>query len=317
MKRKTNQVLSVAFSLVLLGGMFSSCSKSSTPTPTPPSPINGYSNSDSVASANDIAKWSFDGTLTESKQGLAGTAGPGGVAFTTGVKGQAWQGSSSVAHTATFSAGTAIPHISSYTFSFWMNSDSMKLPQSVATQGDGAQAIFTLVDPTNFWGDVNLFIENRSPADNDTLRLKLLVYNFRTGVVWGGQGPIVRIPGSLKKWIHVALTYSDATGVFTAYVNGTLAGKLEVPYGPASGGSYTQYANDPGGLSNPNSAPIYGAIQFSPVPTQIIIGGQNPGVGSQPWMTNYAGLLDEFRIYNKALTSTEVSSVYQLELAGR
>jgi hypothetical protein len=286
-------------------------------------PIGGYNTSDEVASANSVAKWSFDGSLTESKQNLTGTST--NTAFTTGKKGQALQGSLTQPRYAIYGAGTAIPALSSYTFSFWMNSDSMKINTTAnPLQGYGAQGIFAYANPADFWGGINLFIENRNAADGDTLRVKLLVNNKRTGVVWQGQGPIFRVPGALNQWVHIALTYDAVSSRFTAYANGVVGGKMEVPYGPVPAGTYIQYADNPGGLANPNSAPLYGAVQL-PVGAQMVIGSHqftttpalNTGGTQQPWATTYAGLLDEFRIYNKALSSDEVNAIFLLETAGR
>lgn len=309
-----------AGAVVLSAITMSSCKKSSS-DPTLP-PIGGFNNSDEVGAANLVAKWSFENSLTESKQNISGTGT--NVAYTAGAKGQCWQGSSSQPRYAIYSAGTALPALSSYTFSFWMNSDTMKLPLADPTQGHGAQGIFALANTNDFWGGINLFMENRSPADNDTLRLKLLVNNTRTGVIWQGQGPILRIPNVRNTWAHVVLTYDASTSRFSGYVNGVLGGKMEVPYGPAFGGSYIQYADNPGGLDNPNGAPLYGAVQL-PAATQMVIGSHqftttpamNTGGSQQSWATTYAGLLDEFRIFKSALSASDINALYQLEAAGR
>ena len=318
MKKTINYFLAAG---ILCTAAVSSCSKSSS-DPTLP-PIGGYNSSDDVASANNVAKWSFENNLTETKTGTTGTGT--NVAYTAGKKGQAWQGSSSQPRYATYTMPAAVSAgLTSYSIAFWMNTDSMKLPLGAPTQGHGAQGLFSIVDANGFWGGVNLFIENRSPADNDTLRLKLLVRNVRTGVTWQDQGPILRIPNSLNTWVHVVLTYDAGTGRFTAYVNGVPGGKMEVPYGPVSGGTYVQYVNDPGGLNNPNAAAIHGPIQL-PASTQMVLGSfqftttpaLNAGGTQQPWATTYAGKMDELRIYKSALSASDVSALFQLESAGR
>jgi hypothetical protein len=42
-----------------------------------------------------------------------------------------------------------------------------------------------------------------------------------------------------------------------------------------------------------------------------------PGGTPDPWMKNFSGALDEFRIYDKALADADVTALYQLEKAGR
>jgi Concanavalin A-like lectin/glucanases superfamily len=324
----------VMLSTVLL---FSACKKKTDDAAIPLDPINGYNNSDEVGATSLVAKWSFDGTLAESKQSLAGTGT--NTAFGTGIKGQCYQGSSAQARYAIYPSGTTIPALSSYSFGFWMNSDSMKMPLASPTQGYGAQGIFALANVADFWGGINLFLENRGSNDGDTLKLKMFVNNKRAGVVWQGQSPIFRIPGALNKWVHIVLTYDATTAIFTAYANGVIGGtrSIEGPYGlyvstgVSSGrfnGTLTQYANDPGQPTstsqNPNGAPLYGAITL-PASSQMVIGAHqfnttpalNTGGTPQSWATNFAGLLDELRIYNKALNSTEVNSLFQLETAGR
>ena len=310
----------VILAISLIAVFINSCSKSNSDVTLPP--INGYNNADEVAATNLVAYWSFDGNLTESKQNLSGTGT--NTAFTTGKKGQAYQGSSTQARYAIYNAGTALPALDSYTFSMWINSDSMKLPLADPTQGYGAQGIFTLVNTTDFWGGINIFIENRGAGDGDSLKLKIFTNNTRAGVVWKGQSPIIWIPAARNQWVHLVATYDAASSRFTAYINGALGGKMDVPYGPVTGGTTLFYANDPGGLDNPNSAPLHGDIVL-PASTQMAIGTHqftttpalNTGGTPQPWATTYAGLLDEFRIYNKALSSSEVNSLYQLESAGR
>jgi len=316
-------------SLVALAiGISTSCSKKND-TSLPP--IGGYNTSDEIAATNNIAKWSFDGNLTESKQSLAGVGT--NTAFGTGKKGQAWQGSSTQPRYAIYPAGTGVPALSSYSFAFWLNSDSMKTALANPTQGHGAQGIFAYANPADFWGGINLFIENRGDKDADTLRVKLLIQNKRAGVVWQGQGPIVRVPGALNRWVHIVLTYDDASSLFSAYVDGVVASKLEgVPYqdqAPNSspsgflGYSYTQYADNPNGFTS-TTAPKYGALAL-PAGSQMVIGSHqftttpalNTGGTQQPWATTFAGQLDEFRIYNKALSSSEINSLFQLESAGR
>ncbi len=297
--------------------------KSSSDDPGLP-PIGGYNSSDDVAAANSVAKWSFENNLTESKQGLVGVGT--NVGYAAGKKGQAWQGSGSQARYAVYTSPAAFAaSLTSYSIAFWMNTDTMKLPLGVPTTGYGAQGLLAIVDEANFWGGVNLFIENRNPADNDTLKLKLDVRNIRTGVIWQGQNPILRIPNSRNTWVHVVLTYDGVSGSFSAYLNGALGGKItDAPYGPYPNSTYIQYASDPGGVTNPNGAPVHGAIQL-PISTKLVIGSHqftttpalNTGGTQQSWATTYAGLMDEVRIYKSSLSSSDVSALYQLELAGR
>jgi hypothetical protein len=310
--------------LIALGMItVASCDKNDDPDLPP---IGGFNSSDEVAGVNNVAKWSFDNTLTESKGNLTGT--PTNTAFATGAKGQAFEGSSTQARYAVYNVNPAVQALSSMTFSFWINApQNVSNPNPTPEQGRGIQGIFTLTDPTDFWGGINLFIENneRNGVQNaDTLRVKLFWRNQRSGVVWQGQDPNFFVPASVGRWVHVVFTYDATTSRVVVYRNGVKGGtaSLTGPYGPFNGEN-TLYANDPGGANNPNSAPLHGAVQL-PTAGRMIIGAcqfsTNPSLGSagaQPWATTFRGLLDEFRIYNKALSSSEVESLYQLEAAGR
>jgi hypothetical protein len=56
--------------------------------------------------------------------------------------------------------------------------------------------------------------------------------------------------------------------------------------------------------------------------SKFIIGGYQQHLGApwgapDGWMLNYTGLMDEFRIYNAALTDNEVVALYKLEKDNR
>jgi hypothetical protein len=87
--------------------------------------------------------------------------------------------------------------------------------------------------------------------------------------------------------------------------------KLDLPASLAK-----RYASDPmtGGLG-------YGDLANSNV-SKFIIGGFQQHIGApwnapEVWMLNYTGLMDEFRIYNIALTENEVVALYKLEKDNR
>ena len=324
MKKVTSRFPLFVSGMLMLGFVtINSCDDNDDP-PLPP--IGGYNTSDEVASANSVAKWSFDGSLTESKANLTGTST--NTAFVAGKKGQAYEGSSSQARYAVYDVSPGVQGASSLTIAFWMKVPQTVPGDTVVVQGKGAQGIFALNNPADFWGGINLFVEtNQTSAgvpNPDTVRVKLLWQNKRAGVVWQGQDPIFSIPAAVDQWVHVAFTYDATSSVVTVYKNGAKGGSksLSGPYGPFDG-SNTLYASDPGGVANPNAAPLHGALQF-PTATKMVIGANqfstNPSLGSagaQTWATTFRGLLDEFRIYNKGLSSSEVESLYQLESAGR
>ncbi len=305
-------------------GTLTSCGDDDNGTFIPP--VGNVESSDNVAADNLVAKWSFENSTVEAKTNNAGTGT--NVAYSQGAKGQGWQGSSTEARYAVYNGLTAIGGVSTgFTISFWMNSAGTVANNDTPTQGLGTQGIFTLVKPDEFWGGMNVFLENPSAEFPDRLRLKYLFENKRTGVVWQSYGPIVNIDDMMNEWMHVVLTYDGATGKFSSYINGVAATSVEAAFAPEGGypGSFIAYANDPGGIDNPNGAPVWGNIDFGGSFSQVVIGAHQfsttppltSATGAQSWATNYAGKLDELRIYNKGLSGAEVGTLYELESEGK
>lgn len=301
-----------------------SCNQESIDKDNPSIPypaIGGYENSDAIASGNLVSKFSFENALTD-KMAAITNAQPTNVAYVAGAKGNAYQGSSSQMRYFVGDANASITGLNSFTIAFWMNSAGTVDP-AVAGQGKGAQGIFSIVRPTEFWGGLNVFLENPDSAFPDRLRLKILLENGRTGVDWREQGPIMNIDNSKNKWIHVVFTYDSKTSTLRAYKDGDLAANLSsFAYAPAGGsqGVAKLYANGTNGQDSPG----YGDFQMVGTNGKVLFGNHqfqttpplNNG-GPQGWATSYAGMLDEFRIYNIALPSADVAALYKLEKDGR
>lgn len=309
--------------------MFSSCKKKALgPTkPQPPSNPGGYDSSNQIASANLVAYWSFDNTLNELKQGLSGTNN--GAGYTTGVKGEAYQGTNS-SYVLYSNPGTALPSLQSFTVSFWMKANQpVADTNGIVTPGMGAQGLFEIINNTGFWPNMHLDLEpqvaygTKNP-NADTILLKMELTSTAAGVVWQNQFPTVVLDTAVDKWTQVVLTYNGASGTFTAYENGTISGTngLGYAYGPFTG-STTFYANDPGSNTNSNHVAVLGNLVFSNA-TALLLGtwqfsttpSLTSAAGAQAWATSYNGALDELRVYNTALNSTDVKSLYILEQGG-
>jgi hypothetical protein len=298
------------FSSVIAMQLFVSCNEESIDKANAPIPyesIGGYANSDEVAASHLVSKFSFDGNIQDSKNGITDGVGTN-VGFGNGIKGNAYLGSSSEARYVIGNAASKITSLNNYTISFWINTANTVPDGGSPAQGKGAQGIFSIVRPTEFWGAMNLFLENPDGGFPDRLRLKLLVDNGRSGVVWKSQSIIMNIDNSLNTWVQVVMCYNSAKSTISCYTNGSL------------NSSALWYANDPGGADNPNNAPKYGAFEMTGTNGKVVFGTHqfettpplNNG-SQQDWATSYAGLMDEFRIYDSALTDNEVTALYKLE----
>ena len=324
---KNHTFIFFLFSIVM-APFFSSCYQESINIDNEPiafEAIGGYANSDDVAASNLVTKLSFESNFSDNKGNVTGYIG-NNVAYALGKKGNAYSGSNTQERYAVASASAAITTLNNFTMSFWMNSANTVDP-AIPGVGKGAQGIFTIVRPTEFWGSLSLFLENPDAAFPDRIRLKLGLVNGRAGVAWRDQNVIVNIDNSLNKWIHITISYNATTSKVTAYQDGQLAGNVSgFPFAPTTGvvGSAPLFADNPGGIDNPNNAPKYGNFEMTGTNGKVVFGThqfettppQNNG-GQQNWATSFVGLLDEFRLYNVALSDNEVRAIYLLEKDNR
>jgi hypothetical protein len=274
----------------------SSCKKDKDDVTLPP--IGGYNNSDEIAATNLVAKWSFENNIDDSKASVTGGSSSN-ISYIAGAKGQAWKGSID-GYSVFTNPGTLLPALQSVTVAFWVNT---------TIHTDGAKGLFVLSDTSSWIG--NLFVLQESGIiGEDSVRFKFKFDNWdapswkEQWIDLSGQYKVAAITG---KWAHLAFSYDGITSKFYAYVNGV---KMVLP------DSFTnRYGSDPltGGTA-------LGNLKFQAA-TKFVFGAyQNMvGVGGAPdaWMKNYDGGLDEFRIYNKSLSDTDVNSLYELEKAGR
>ncbi|MDB5133192.1 MAG: LamG protein [Mucilaginibacter sp.] len=278
MKKITN-ILMISAGLVLC---LSSCQKGfNAKSYAPPLSVNGFTSSGQVAKSSLVGYWSFDGSLTDSVSGKAGINT--GTSFAAkGIKGQALQGA---LNSYVLNAPAAsIAGLQSYTISFWVNTP----PPSV-----GIISPFALANTTGFWGNLELFFENGSSNTNGIVKLHVQQGNHDNFLVTSN------LQNLFNKWISITISYDATSAVHTLYVNGSKVNSAVL-----------------GGISGPLVFPnignlVFGCDQFQTNPSQTSA-TQFPGFAS--FLT---GQLDEFRIYNKALSDIEVSSIVNLQGRGK
>jgi len=281
--------------LVVLAINLSGCTKAQMDddyTKGDPPPIaGGYVNSREIAPSSLVAYWPFNGAYTDSVGALTGTNS--GTTFTAGQKGQALQVGGSNYYVFG-NPGTVIPSLTAYTVSFWM-----KAPQNTS-YGYG---IFSLNNPIDFWGSLDIYIDNGGTSDAAIFKVHMTNANATNS----GQFTDIKINDAWNKWVHMVITYDNSTTTtannFVIYQNGSPV--------------YSR-------LLKADATKNYGPLKF-PGPTKMVIGTwqfqTNPSLTSgstaQPWAGSFGGALDEFRIYNKPLTALEVSALFKLEKQGR
>ncbi|WP_198175014.1 LamG-like jellyroll fold domain-containing protein [Spirosoma arboris] len=305
---KTRQISAWVMAGMVMSTMFTACKKSDDVAALPP--IGGYNTSNDVAASNLKAHWTFDGTNNEAISGTA-PSNSSNASFGTGVKGQALQLSSGYLVYPTISALSSTSALPSVTVSAWINlannnktvSSVFALTQALTAQGDWNQ------------GPINMYVEtNAHPATSDTLQLHGAAHtylngNYGVGVdnvnAYGTVGTDFQIVKGINKWVHYVMVYNGSASTFDVYANGQ----------PVSNKNFQK-------RTLPDGVTPVGNLTMS-TPTQVVIGSMpNSGVGYtnsavQSWQGLYTGLIDEIRVYNNALSATDIGYLYQLELAGR
>lgn len=228
--------------------------------------------------------FAFENSAIDSIHDTKGTIA-GGVTFVDGVRNKAYKGAEN-GHIEYASAGK-LAEMESFTVAFWMNA---------VKHSDGAQVLFMMPNTGDFWGNMFVLVESNTSATDNTMQLK-----FHFAGNWidfagrdGGPG-LQRLPDMYGKWHHVAFSYDANTSKFAAYLDGV---KMNLP---ANVSDRTK-----------DGAPL-GPLQFQNV-NKFVIGGFQQHVGIRPpadaWMKRYTGMLDQLRVYTKALTDAEVNALF-------
>jgi hypothetical protein len=293
------QLLPIFSALIIVTGCTKAKLDDDYPNGDPPPVPGGFVNSSQIAPSNLVGYWAFNGSLIDSvTKAVATNKGSG---FSDGIKGQAYKGSDTTY--ATFNPSNALQNLHSFSISFWMNSPA----------NTGAIGIFSLTNTKEFWGSLDIYQDNGGSGDKAVFKVHL----YNANVPWAGQFTETKV--QFNKWEHIAVTYDGATSKLNIYQDGnalgiTSAGNPQNTIGPALNGSdptvtpVTPYGN----IKFINAtAMTFGAFQFQTNPSLTT------AATAQSWATNFAGKLDEFRIYDKALTSQEVVALSILERQGR
>jgi hypothetical protein len=282
----SNFKLLTAFAIIVAA--IPSCTKADRSDDFPvgdvPPTAGGFTSSSQIAATNLVAYWNFNGDLKDSVSGTTGTNK--GMTFSQGLKGQALQGAAAANKAyATAVASDAVKNLKAYTISLWVNT-----PQNV-----GATGLFSIGNTTEFWANVNIFLDNGAAG---TAVFKTIFRNDNnTPANYQADNGAQTSTTAFNDWTNYVITY-DTSGVVSSYLNGSLiTTKTGTPKPVAP-----QFSN---------VGPIvFGALHFMTIPSST------SGATDQPWAGYLSGKLDEVRIYNRALTATEISALSILERRG-
>lgn len=312
---KTIKVSGFALAIALCTGFFTACS-SSDDTPAPLPPIGGYNSADEVSASSLKAYWPLNGTGTESKSSTNPSATVG-ASWVTGVKGQALN---LTAGYLDFPSIAALSSTSgSITVSCWAKLSNTKVTADGVSH---ISEIFNISGSTPGNGYIGVLGETHNLTTVDTIQVK---GHFETkksdGTQSGGDAvnmtkmepwmitdnanpanviKHVAFPNKIGgQWAHIVYVFDGVAGKNTIWVNGV---KISNPVWEVR--------------NNGDALPLVYASTTHPVigARSNFIAGLATG---DAWNQAMTGGVDEIRVYDKALSASDINSLYELEKAGR
>jgi hypothetical protein len=250
---------------------------------------NGKIDPSTIATSNLVAYFPFDGNATESIASLTPSVQTG-VTYVTGRRGQAYQGAELAHLLYTLPATSKLKSLTSFSIGMWF--------KSPLVTGDPEPTIFEIGKSDDlFWGNLKLAL-NRLDAAADSLQLK--AFFLKNGATWSGQH--VSFSNSnfiINKWMHLVFEYDETTSKYMIYLNGVKV--------VTNDGVENRYSEEGVAL---------GALAFANADV-INIGAWRPkteGTATDAWMGWFMGNIDELRVYDKALSATEIKDLYDAEV---
>jgi hypothetical protein len=197
-----------------------------------------------------------------------------------GVSGTAMQGSTSKGFVQYVNAND-FGKATSFTIAFWMN---VTLAQKDNVNAEG---VLSVSSTSNFWGNATVYVDHNNTKD--TMDFKIHFANG-TGDNWdfAGYAGAKGLKGMYDgQWHHIAFTYDAATKTGTLYKDGV---------------QFDQKTNETIAFDGNDSKFILGGFQEA--------AGIVSDYGSNSWMAAFPGALDNVRLYNAALSASDVAALY-------
>jgi Concanavalin A-like lectin/glucanases superfamily len=207
----------------------------------------------------------------------------------TGISGKAAQGVSQKA--IKYASANDFAGASSFTISFWEKNN--------VPTGGNAQFVFS-VPSTDYWHGSGIFLlidHDGAGSTSSQAVVKLAVQDH-----WFEFTGANRMPGNLlnNQWHHMAFVYNATTSKMAYYVDGQ----------PVTGLPSNLVDWLDGGSP-------HGPVVLRNV-SNFVLGGWNKHVGASgptdSWIESWQGGLDQFRLYGKALTASEVLALFNSKL---
>ncbi|GAB2605282.1 hypothetical protein [Spirosoma areae] len=300
---KTKQISAWIAAGVLMSTLFTGCKKEDETAQLPA--IGGYNSSGEIASSNLLALWTFEGTQNETTTNTAPSNAYGSVNYVTGSSGSGQAlnlTSGAVVYPPIAKLNTANA-LASFTLSMWVN---------VKNNKQFFTSFFGLFPTTkkDAFGNLSAGAETgwfAPSATADTLVLKANYSSLLPDGNFNGQDnrpdprgkPPVGVFKGAGVWSHFVIRFDPAKHTIEVFGNGQSIGAYN------NRGANTVELN----MMTPAQAVIgslasseIGFAQAGPLPS---------------YTTKGTFAIDNIRVYNKPLSDGDITSLYQLEQAGR
>lgn len=230
------------------------------------------------------------GGLTVDQKGTTSAAN-----FVAGRNGKCFQGGENQYLLYNLPEKSAILDAKGVTLSFWLNQPV--IPQSQAP----TPMYFQLCSTDHFWGNLSVTCDRTNPENGEDgfLKLKPVFRGVDGKQIWKGWNADYADSYTAARWIHVIYTYDNVSSEFHAYVNG-------IDITPENQVACIFDENPSGDLHFENTEKVIIGGWYG----KILGENQDEWMG---WMENVK--IDEIRLYNRALTAEESSSLYDAEIA--
>lgn len=289
MKNKIKFTGAIMFAMVIMmGSILSSCSKDDDNND------DGKIDPGTIATSNLVAYFPFDGDGNEVIASLTPVTATG-VTYVTGRRGQAYQGADLAHLLYNLPAASKLKSLTSFSVALWF--------KSPLVTGDPEPIIFQIGKSDDlFWGNLTLAL-NRLEPTADSLQFK--AFFLKTGVPWAGQHVGFSSPEFvINNWMHMVFEYDEVTSKYKIYKNGVQV--------TTNDGVENRWAAG----DDVDPRPPLGPLAFENADV-INIGAWRPkseGTAEDAWMGWFKGNLDELRVYDKALSDTEVTDLFEAEV---
>jgi hypothetical protein len=307
--KKTNFYL-MAFAL-MMGGMLSisltSCNGHNQGPDT-----GGKVDPSTIATNNLIAYFPFEGNGIAEVGGYTPSNADTKTTFVTGRRGQAFQGDAAGDKASgllyNLSANDKLKTLKAFSFSLWVK----QVANTLETADVPEQMVFHL-NGTGDWIWGNLFLlQHRNWPEGETEQdrnfAQMDCYFWKDDAAdWKGQrGNGWFVDVTAPQWRHIICTYDNVTSTFHAYVNGVHVTAFD-------GTEYMGVNRTQGEGGAP-----FGDLNFVNA-EKLAIGAwcdrlDGTALQEDAWATPFKGQIDEFRIYDRALTTQEVKDLYDAEI---